>query len=1069
MMNPEHLIETAAILSPEQAELLGALLEERGEEFGAFPLSFAQQRLWFLDRLNPGGAAYNIAGAIEIRGALDRAVLGTALAEIVRRHEILRTVFLELQGKPLQVVREWIDVPLVEVDLAGLPPERRRQERDALAFGETSRPFDLARGPLLRTVLLTAAAGEHTLVLALHHIVSDGWSSRLLAREIAALYEAFLAGRPSPLPELPLQYGDYARWQREWLRGVELERLLAAARPRLAGLPALELPADHRRPAVQSLRGRRLPWGLSGTALAGLRGFCEREGVTLFVGLAAAFAALLSRLGGQRDLALGAPSANRDRVEIEPLIGCFVNTLVLRFDLAAEPGYRELVRQARQVVLDAFALRELPFEKLVEELEVGRSLSHAPLVQAMIALQNVELDPVLPGLELRLRDVDNGTAKLDLTLSLTEEGGDLRGWLEHSTDLFETATVLRLAGSFERLLEGALADPGQPFVEIPLLSVAEAQQVLREWSATGAEVGEGCLHELFAAQVARTPEAPALVAGEERLTYRELDRRAEVLARRLRALGVGPEVLVGVFLERTSWLVAGLLGILKAGGAYVPLDPAHPRQRVASTLKDSRAWVVLAQGRLAERLPALGIPVLLVDAGDAEEVAEDETAPLASGVGPEHLAYVIYTSGSTGIPKGVAIRHGSAAARIGWAAARYGAAELAGVLASTSITFDLSVFELFVPLCLGGTVLLAEDALALPSLPAAREVTLVNTVPSAMEALVRTGAVPGSVRVVNLAGEALRRDLVEQVQALPGVEAVYNLYGPSEDTTYSTAAPVPPGEGAPAIGRPLPGSRAHVLDAHLRPAPIGVAAELWLGGQGLARGYVHRPDLTADRFRPDPLATLTGEAGARLYRTGDLCRWRPGGELEFLGRIDQQVKVRGHRIELGEVEAALAELPEVREAVVVLREEPAGGGGLVAYVALQPDALPTAAPLRGALEARLPRYMVPPVWVLLEALPRTPNGKVDRRALPVPPGGEPAAAYQGPRTAEEEVVVGLWAELLGREQVGIADDFFALGGHSLLAAQLTARLRAVLGVELPVRAVFEHPTAAALADAVEQA
>ncbi|HYH45005.1 MAG TPA: amino acid adenylation domain-containing protein, partial [Thermoanaerobaculia bacterium] len=756
--------------------------------------------------------------------------------------------------------------------------------------------------------------------------------------------------------------------------------------------------------------------------------------------------ALLGRLAGQEDVLVGAPVANRGQVETEGLIGVFINTLVLRGDLTGDPAVAELLVRVRDTTLEAYAHQDLPFERLVEELQPERDLSRPPLVQVLLAYQTAHSG--LPDLIQESRPVPTGTSKLDFTLSLSE---DLDGYLEYDSALFDAATVRRFLRRFETLLAGLLADPSLRFSELPLLDGAERQQLLT-WNDGGRLYGEpACIHQLFEAQAARTPEAPALVHGDITLTYRELDRRAGQLARRLRALGVGPEQRVGICMERSPALVIGMLGILKAGGAYAPVDPAYPRERQAFLLEDAEAPVLLTEKALLERLPPFAGRILL--SGD-EGPDEEEWSPVP--VGPENLAYVIYTSGSTGRPKGVAIEHASASALIRWAAEVFPREELAAVLASTSVCFDLSVFELFVPLSLGGTVVLAGNALDLPGL--AERVTLVNTVPSAMAELVRNGGLPASLRAVNLAGEPLPRELVDRIhEHAPGAR-VLNLYGPSEDTTYSTFAVIPPGEvRTPAIGRPVAGTRALVLDPWLRPAPAGVPGELFLGGAGLARGYLHRPGITAERFMPDP---WSAEPGARLYRTGDLVRYRADGELDFLGRIDNQVKVRGFRIELGEIEAALESHPAVESAAVLALE-----GRLVAFVVP-----PTASGLRGHLQDRLPEFMIPSAWVPLEALPLTPNGKVDRRALARlgVPRAEPAEAAVAPRTPTEELLAGLWTEILKLERVGVEDDFFELGGHSLLATRVVSRVREAFGVELPVRALFESPRIAALAARIER-
>ncbi|HKV10347.1 MAG TPA: amino acid adenylation domain-containing protein, partial [Thermoanaerobaculia bacterium] len=1036
----------------------------RGE--GLLPVSFAQRRLWFLDQLSPGSAVYNVPLPLRLEGPLDPGALGSALTEVVRRHEALRTLFTAVEGEPWQRIAPPSPVPLPVADLSGLPEDLRRAELASEVEADSLRPFDPAAGPLFRAVLLRLAPEEHVLSLGMHHIVSDGWSLDVLLGELLALYEAFSAGRPSPLPELPVQYADFAAWQRQWLAGGALERQLAYWRGQLAGAPtALDFPTDRPRPAVRTFGGASrsalLPAGLSDAA----RAFCRREGITLFMLMLAALDVLLARASGQDDVLVGTPIANRNRAETEGLIGFFVNTLVLRTRLSGAPTFRELLRRVRETALAAYSHQDLPFETLVEELKPERDLSHSPFFQVMLSVQNAGPEAAGPaGLRIVPLDGESRTAKFELSLAVGE-GEELWTGLEYNTGLFEEPTIVRLLARFRTVLEAALATAESPVRELPLLGEAERTQILREWNDTEPLPAPAlCLHQLFEAQAARTPDAMALVTPEARLSYHELDARAELLAGRLRAWGIGPEVLAGVLLDRGADLIVSLLAILKAGGAYVPIDPAYPEPRVRFLLENSRAAVLITRrdllGERAESLPAGTRPLFLDASWETEVPAAATTIPPVPG----NLAYLIYTSGSTGVPKGVAIEHRSAVAFAFWAREAFPPEALAGVLAATSVCFDLSIFEIFVPLAWGGRVILAENALALPDLPAAGEVTLVNTVPSAMAELVRSDALPRSVRTVNLAGEPLKGVLVRQIHERPDVE-VRNLYGPSEDTTYSTFARMPRGVGEPSIGRPVSGTRAYLLDAALKPVPIGVPGALYLAGAGLARGYLGRPDLTAERFLPDPF----GPPGSRFYRTGDLARFRPDGELDFLGRLDHQVKVRGFRIELGEVEAALSRHPEVRESAVLVLPEGGEGGGqrLVAYVA-STSGLP--GDLRAFLKERLPEYMVPGVFVPVPALPLTPNGKLDRAALAemgTPEAAEAPRIPAGVRSPVEEVLSGIWAEIFGHP-VGRDDNFFELGGHSLLATRAASRIRSALHVELPLQRLFETPTVAGLADWIER-
>ncbi len=1061
-------------------------------------LSFAQERLWFLDQLTPESSAYNIPLALRLLGDLDHGALARSLSEILCRHSALRARFTAVEGRPVQEIVPAAGLALPVVDLSGLPAERRDGLAGRLALAEIQRPFDLARPPLMRALVLRLAPQAHAVVVTQHHIASDGWSLGVFVREVAALYAAFAgdgARRRSPLPEPPIQYADFARWQRAWLQGEVLARQLAYWRGALAGLPPLALPTDRPRPAVLSSRGGHRPFRLPAALAASLAALGERERATPFMTLLAGFQALLGRLTGQDDVAVGTPVANRTRPEIEGLIGFFSNTLVLRGDLAGDPTVAELMARTRTAVRGAFGHQDLPFEKVVGELAPERDLSRSPLFQAMFALQNARPEAAeLPGLTLARFELEAGSSKFDLLLAMTEQEGGLAGTLEYSRDLFDAATADRLVRHLGVLLAAlGAADGGARIAELPLLAAAEQHQLLAEWGPVPGPPAPGTLHGRFEEQAARTPEAVALISASaasaggmtsadsapelERLTYRELDQRAGRLARRLRALGVGPERTVAVCLGRTAALPIALLAVLKAGGAYVPLDPAYPRERLAFMLADSGARVLLTEAARLELFAAPPAQVLLLD----QPSGEDDS--VGAAVWPEpaarNLAYLIYTSGSTGRPKGVAVTHGSAAALVDWARRSFAPADLAAVFAATSVCFDLSVFELFVPLATGGRIVLGDDALALAGHPASAEVTLLNTVPSAAAELERAGALPASLRVVNLAGEALRGALVERLHAaLPEVRA-YNLYGPSEDTTYSTGCLVPRGDGRePSIGRPLDGTRAAVVDRRLQPVPIGVPGELLLGGDGLARGYFGRPDLTAEKFVPDPFAAIPG---ARLYRTGDLVRYRTAGglrgELEFLGRIDHQVKVRGFRIELGEVETALGEHPAVREAVALARRfaEQEGGGEdtrLVGYAVVRPGVdPPSVSDLRAFLQQRLPEAMVPSAFVLLPALPRNANGKVDRGALPAPDAARPelGRAFAAPRNPIEEKLAEIWSQLLRVERVGIHDSFFDLGGHSLLATQALARVRDALGVEVSLRSLFGEPTIARLAAVIEQA
>ncbi|HEV2846615.1 MAG TPA: amino acid adenylation domain-containing protein, partial [Thermoanaerobaculia bacterium] len=1011
------------------------------------PLSFAQERLWVLDQLDPGKPTYNIPTALRLRGPLDLSALTASLQEIVRRHDVLRTVFPAVGDRPVQKVVRNSGLALPVTDLAGLPPAQREAEAKRVVTAEARRPFDLAVGPLVRGVLLRLDEDDHAVLFVLHHVVADGWSMGVMVNELAALYEAFLENRPSPLPELAVQYADYAAWQREWLRGHTLKTQIAYWRGQLAGAPALELPTDRPRPPVQRFRGASRSFFLSRETSEALAALGQAEGATLFMTLAAAFQVLLHRYSGQNDILVGTPVAGRNRAEVEGLIGFFVNTLVLRSGLAGGPGFPALVRRVRRGTLEAFAHQELPFEKLVEELQPERDLSRSPLFQVMFSLQNANsarLD--LPGLRLSSWPLGEAVvAKFDLTLTMVERSEGLGGSLEYSTDLFDRPTIDRMLGHFRTLLNAIVAEPLCSVSELPLLTGAEREQLLSAWNATGREVPAFCVHEGIAAQAARTPDAVAVTFGAMALTYRELDRRANALAHRLRELGVRPETRVGIALERSLEMVVGLLAVLKAGGAYVPLDPSYPAERLDFMREDAGISLLLTRDFFAE-------------AGEIEQ-------PPVGGAGPWNLAYVIYTSGSTGRPKGVQISHEALTNFLASMAERPGIGAGDVLLAVTSLSFDIAGLELYLPLLAGGRVALASreeaaDGHRLRELIAASGATVLQATPATWRLLLEAGWTGGEGLKALCGGEALPPSLASSLRERVG--SLWNVYGPTETTVWSTVEEIA-GEGAVTIGRPIANTTVYILDAWGSPAPVGVPGELLLGGAGLARGYLRRPELTAERFVPDPF----GPAGLRLYRTGDLARYQPDGRLEHLGRIDHQVKVRGFRIELGEIEAALGRHPEVAAAVAVAREDIPGDPRLAAYVVPRRAGADLAGELRSWLSRTLPDYMIPTAWVTLEAFPLTPNGKVDRKALPKPAALSGEAPAE-PRTPVEEMLAEMWRELLGLESIGIRDNFFALGGHSLKATRLVARVRQAFGVELPLRRVFEAPTIEGLARWIER-
>jgi len=1053
---------------------------ERGKEYqDILPTSYAQNRLWVLDRLEPENPAYNILRAIRMRGALSREVLQESLRTIVARHASLRTAFAEIDGRPVQVISAHCSLELPTVDLSAVPEPERESETQRLARDEAQRPFDLAHGPLLRAKLLCLRVDEHVLVLVMHHIITDAWSMSVLFEEIGQLYAAFAAGLPSPLPDLQLQYGDFARWQRESFPGEVLDRQLAYWREKLAGADSvLELPTDRSRPSVRTTRGTIQRRVFSIALRERLKAVSHEANATLFMTLLAALQTLLWRYTGLDDLVIGSPTAGRREVELESLIGFFVNTLVIRANLSGNPTFLELLGRVREVMFEAYAHQEVPFEKVIEALQVSRSLSHTPLFQVMFILQNGPKQRLeLPGLSLQELEVDNGTAMFDLTVEMAEVDDGLSCVFEYSTDLFEPATMTRMLGHFQSLLEGIAADPGQRLSALPLMGASERHQLLVEWNETAAGYAhDQCIHGLFEAQAARTPEAVALVCRDQRITYRELNSQANHLAHHLRRRGVRRGVLVGICIERSIEAVVGLLGILKAGGAYVAMDPAYPQQRLAFMLEDSRTAVLLTMQQLIDRVPRCTAEIVCLDT-DWQSIVLESAANPDSGVNAHDLAYVMYTSGSTGAPKGVLAPHRASVNRFAWMWNRWRFAPADVCCQKTALSFVDSVWEIFGPLLQGVPNVIIpdevlEDHTQLVHILKANRVTRIVLVPSLLRLLLNI-IVDHSLRIPDLnlwitSGEAITPELARRFEeALPDATLV-NLYGSSEvaaDATWYVVENSRAIERIP-IGRPLANTQIYVLDRDLNPVPIGVPGEICVGGDGLARGYLNHPELTEQKFIPNP---FTKNPEARLYRTGDLGRFLPDGNVEFLGRADNQVKIRGVRIELGEIESVLRTHPAIHDAVVAV----SGAGGderLIGYV-VPNDSAPAVSELRRFVQDQLPNYMVPGSFMMLETLPLLPNGKVDRRALPAPDQAHPDndRAHMAPRNPMEEKLAGIMAEVLKLECVGIHDNFFELGGHSLLGVQVMARVRKVFQVELPLRSLFEEPTVAGLCLEIEKA
>jgi amino acid adenylation domain-containing protein/non-ribosomal peptide synthase protein (TIGR01720 family) len=1071
-----------AITQPSELSAYSPVPQQSSAEAYTAPLSFAQQRLWFLYKLEPDSPAYNLAAAVHLAGALNESALRRSLEHILQRHEALRTTFAEVDGQPMQIIGPSAEVVLPVHDLQGLEDGEKSTVVREIASEEARNPFDLLCGPLLRTRLLKLGPVEHLFVVAMHHIVSDGWSIGVFIRELAQLYNAVCKAECCTLPPLAMQYSEFAHLQRQRMQGETLAQHLAYWRSQLEGAPSVvELPADHPRPAVQSFRGALESFSLPRRLTAKLNSMSRSEGCTLFMTLLAAFKVLLCRYTGQTDLLVGTPVANRNCVETEGLIGVFVNTLVLRSDLSGNPTFREFLGQVRGMSLDAFAHQDLPFEKLMDELQPSRNLSHAPLFQVMFALQNTPVEKLaLDGLRAEIVELDNGTSKFDLSLSVEDTAQGLSGTFEYNSDLFAATTIRRMAGHFETLLQAIVADPDQPVWNLPLLTRAEQQQLLVEFNDTTSQYfPELCVHQRFESQAEQVPEAIAARYKTQELTFAELNKRANRLAHYLRGRGVGPNVLVGICAERSLEMLIGMLAVLKAGGAYVPMDASYPGERLSFMLKDTRARVLLTQEKLRSRFTISNTEIVCLD-GEFHQWLHSQKLPEdnpAGGASLDSLAYVIYTSGSTGHPKGILIPHRGLANYLAWCTSAYNVEAGKGAPVHTSISFDLTITALFAPLVAGRPVDLLPEGPGIESLCAAlghgRNYSLVKITPLHLQLLrheISRAQAAGLTRTFVIGGENLLADDLSFWREAAPETVLVNEYGPTETVVGCCVYRQPirgRTTGSVPIGRPIANTVLYVLDRNLEPVPIGVPGELFVGGLGLAWGYLNRPELTAEKFIPNPFAT---QPGARLYRTGDLVRHLPDGNLEYLGRIDHQVKIRGYRIELGEIETVLREHPGVREAVVITREDTPGEKRVVAYVAPHYSADLLKDELDGYLKERLPQYMLP-VLVLLDSLPSTSNGKVDHSRLPIPTGAvrpDRGGNLVAPRSLEEMLLAKIWAEVLHVDQVGVSDNFFELGGDSILTIHVIAKCSQA-GMHLTPRQLFQNQTIAELAKVITTA
>lgn len=1055
------------------------------EEVFVFPASFAQQRLWFLDQLIPGNSIYNVPTVIRLTGLLNLAALEQTFNEIVRRHETLRTTFIVLDGQPLQAIAPSLTIPLSVLNLQELAADEQEVKAKCIINAEIEHPFDLSSKPLLRVILLVLSETEHILLLNMHHIICDDWSMGVLISELGTLYAAFAQNQLSPLLELPLQYADFAHWQREWLLGVLLQTQLAYWREQLNGISITNLPTDKPRSAIQNYQGATQFLELPKKLIDALENLSQQEDVTLFMTLLAAFKTLLYRYTHQEDIALGSPIANRNRSEIEGIIGFFVNSLVLRSNLSGNPTFRELLGRVREITLGAYSHQDLPFEKLVEELHPERNLSHHPLFQVVFGFQNAPMSALeMPGLVPSFMNIDLKKTRFDLELHLWKcsedfrslSGGNweysegLRGVMVYNTDLFEQATISRMLKHFQTLLSGIVANPEQRIANLPLLSDVERHQVLVEWNNTQADYPQDkCIHQLFEEKVQQYPDSIVVKFANEQLTYQELNSRSNKLAQYLQKLGVASEVLVGICISQSIEMVIGLLGILKAGGAYVPLDPSYPQQRLNFMLEDAQISVLLTQENLLKHFEGFSNIIISIDK-DWEIINQQKEENFKIDLNSDNLAYVIYTSGSTGKPKGVAVPH-KAVNRLVCNTNYIKLSPSDKIAQASNTSFDAATFEIWGALLNGAQLVgiskevtlsphefalqLREKGINILFLTTALFQQIVREVPQAFATL----------KYLLFGGETVNTRWIEKIFKYGVPKHLIHVYGPTENTTFSSyycveellnsAKSIP-------IGRPLLNTQIYILDPHLQPVPIGVTGELYISGDGLAREYFNRTELTAEHFITH---RFSHKLKTRFYKTGDLARYLPDGNIEFLGRIDNQVKIRGFRLELSEIEAVLSQHAAVRETVVIADEDVPDDKYLVAYIVANQEHIPTqdvqsfASLIRQFLKEKLPEYMIPRAYVVLRSLPLTPNGKVDRRALPTPDIMTfNRQDYVAPRSQVEELLAQIWAKVLGKEQVGIHDNFFELGGHSLLATQLTSRIRDTFQIDLPVRNLFEAPT-----------
>jgi amino acid adenylation domain-containing protein len=1045
-----------------KAKTISATISKRPED-AAVPLSFPQQRQLFLEMLERGTAVNNLSVLIELKGKLSPDALEQSANQILQRHETLRTEFSFGAGLPEPKILTELKISLPVIKLKENAPSEQKSEARRLAEKEVLKPFDLTKAPLIRLQLYSLSDECHLLLIVVHHTIADGWSLGVFLRELLSFYQANTAGSSPQLPGLAIQYADYAHWQNQHYQGETLEASMKYWKEKLAGeLPALALPTDRPREARQSFSGGTWRFSLSRELTEGLEDLGRKEGATLFMTLLTAFYVLLHRYSGQEDILIGTPVANRTLPELESLIGVFINTLVLRHQLSGDSGFRELLRQVREMALEAFAHQDMPFERLVEELKPKRDLSRTPLFQVVFNMQNSPMPRLaIPGLEAGFREIDRGVSQFDLSLMITRSEGEYKAEVEYNSKLFQAGTITRMFQSYQLLLENIVAQPERPIARLPIATKEELQYLTHDLNRTAFDFPRHkCVRQLFEEQAERSPRATAIGFQNKTLSYQELSQRSNALARKLQALGVGPGTRVGVRMKRSVELPEVLLAVLKAGAAYVPIHPDFPAERVAFIVEDAEIKVLVTN---TPENVSEDLKTELFFIQEDEVFSNEHAAKLPLNSSPEDLAYIMYTSGSTGKPKGVMVHH-SPLTNFLWSMKREpGLASEDVLLAVTSLSFDIAALELFLPLITGAKVVIAsEEETTNPYLmgEALREhqVSVMQATPATWQLLLESGweGRPGLKALCG--GDSLTRKLADQL--LERVGSLWNMYGPTETTIWSSVWPVPKGDAPITIGHPIANTQLYILDKQLQPLPIGIIGELHIGGEGLARGYLNRPELTAEKFIPDPFDPKTGK---RLYKTGDRARYLSDHSIQLLGRMDSQVKINGQRIELGEVETIIRQHPEVQEAVVIVRKESSGVKRLVAYFVGKKESTPEGRELRGFILEKLPVYMVPAVFVPLDKLPLSPNGKIDRKALPLPEDIRPRPDFVAPRNREEEILASIWQEVLGLEQVGIHDDFFELGGASIQSLKIVAQAN-MSGLRLSVEAVFMYPSIAELVE-----